>query len=203
MTTQAPASAALRGSADSRSTSLDSSFWAFLLTEMSGFALLYGVFVFERRRHEAGFVEAASRLDLGLGVANTVILLLASLAMALAVQRAQRGGVRGLRPLLLVTAACGVAFLGNKVVEWSALLRDGSGPQVDLFHQLYFTYTGLHAVHVLIALAVVAYLWRACTVAVFGGLSVRQRRIFVNGGLYWHLVDLLWIGLFATLYCAG
>lgn len=168
-------------------------------------------------------------LDVNLGALNTVILILSSLTMAWAVRCAQLGQRRGLLALLSITLLCGGVFLANKYVEyehkWEEKLLPGryyqyqahSGrggspeaspavPAVDeenppeyvaVFFGIYFTMTGLHALHVVAGMGAIGWLiWRAAkghfTSSYFGPVD------YV--GLYWHLVDIIWIYLFPLLY---
>ena len=185
--------------------------WVFLMTEVMLFSSLFTVYFYGRRLHPAGFESAGGRTELWLGAGNTAVLLVSSLAMALAVEAAKRGRCRELRARLLSTMALGAVFLALKGLEYAHHIRDGllPGPAfvyapaalarpAELFFYLYFTMTGLHAAHIIIGLSWLAVL------AVRSRNEDADRSITVEvAGLYWHFVDIVWIFLFPMFYLGG
>lgn len=181
--------------------------WLFLFTEVllfGGMFLLYSVF---RSRFAADFHEAAKELHLVFGAVNTVVLLTSSLTMALAISAIQMGRRWHSIVFQAVTMACAIGFLVNKYFEWGAKIGHdiypgsetmGSLPHGEiLFYSLYFVMTGLHGVHVLVGLAVLLVMF----VLTIRGVIVRDDFVKLeNAGLYWHLVDLVWIYLFPLFY---
>jgi cytochrome c oxidase subunit 3 len=181
--------------------------WLFLFTELilfGGLFILYAVYL-HRYPHE--FAAAAQELSLGLGAANTVILLTGSLLVALAVSAVRRGGRRTTQLLLWGGVLSGILFLLNKYVEWSAEIGHGIYPDSPILNQkppgeilffgLYYVTLGLHGLHVLIGTVLLAVM------AVYAATGVVNRDDFVkleNSGLYWHLVDLIWIFIFPLYY---
>jgi cytochrome c oxidase subunit 3 len=181
--------------------------WLFLYTEVilfGGLFLLYAVYL---HRYPREFAAAAHELSLPLGAANTVILLTGSLLVALAVSAVRLDNARLARGLLWGGAATGVMFLINKVVEWSAEIGHGvypgspllaqKAPGESVFFGLYYVTLGLHGVHVLIGTVLLAVM------ALWVGTGAVRRDDFVkleNAGLYWHLVDLVWIFIFPLYY---
>jgi cytochrome c oxidase subunit III len=186
--------------------------WVFLATEVMLFGGLFTAYTFYRTLYPLGFAEGSRHMDLTLGTLNTIILLISSGSMALAVDSARRLHLRAARRFLLATAVLGLIFLAVKVIEYRAHALDGlvpgllwsyDGPfpsEVQLFMYAYFTMTGLHAVHLTIAIGVVAYL--LLTVRGEGALPARHTRVEVSG-LYWHFVDILWVFLWPLLYLYG
>lgn len=183
--------------------------WLFLFTEFFLFFgpfLLYSVF---RYRYPAEFAAASGALSLTAGAANTVILLTSSLTMALSVSALQKGSKRLSMILMAATVAAGLVFLVNKYFEWggkishgiypgsSALAGQSGGEQV--FWGLYFFMTGLHALHVIAGISVICVIM----VMVFKDRVTGADHIRIeNAGLYWHLVDVIWIYLFPLFYLA-
>jgi cytochrome c oxidase subunit 3 len=184
--------------------------YLFLGSEVMLFGGLFAAMALTRLHHPAEYVAASRALHLWIGAANTAILLTSSLAMALSVVAARAGhrtaAIRG----LLATATLGLGFLGLKAVEYAAEYREGllpvpgSGqalvePAQRLFMHLYLIATGLHALHLTVGLALVVGL----AVRLRRGLPLPGRAVTVEvNGLYWHLVDLVWVFLYPVLYLA-
>jgi cytochrome c oxidase subunit III len=174
--------------------------WLFVFTELLLFGGLFLLYAAYRARYASDFHFGATTLNPLIGTINTLILLTSSLTMALAVATARRGA-RGTSLFLGVTILLGVVFLGNKGLEWSEKIRHGLYPHSaaladhtngeNIFYGLYYGMTGLHALHVLVGLGVLTTL-----------LAMRRRRAaqIENAGLYWHLVDIVWIFLFPLFY---
>ncbi|HJY81656.1 MAG TPA: cytochrome c oxidase subunit 3 family protein [Candidatus Binatia bacterium] len=186
--------------------------WAFLITEILFFGGLFTGYAVYRTNYPQAFAEASHHLDILLGGINTVVLIGSSFTMALAVHAAQSGKRRALIAFLLATMLLGAIFLGIKVVEYSHKFVDhlvpgrtftfpgAYAPQAQLFFSFYFAMTGMHAVHMIIGLAILSVLvgraWRNRFSAIyFAPVEVT--------GLYWHFVDIVWIFLFPLLYLIG
>lgn len=181
--------------------------WLFLFTEFFLFfgpVLLYSIF---RYRYPEAFIEASLSLDVGVGVFNTVLLLTSSLTMALSITALQKGS-RGLcLALLAATAAAGGVFLVNKYFEWGAKIAHGIYPGAEalqaatdgkaVFYGLYFFATGLHGLHVLAGMALIMV---SALLVYEGRIHSRDFVKLENAGLYWHLVDVVWIYLFPIFY---
>jgi cytochrome c oxidase subunit 3 len=181
--------------------------WLFLFTEVLLFGGMFLVYSVYRSMHSPAFHEAAAELDVVIGTANTVILLTSSLFMAMSISALQRGNRTASMRLQALTIVLGLVFLVNKYFEWSAKIHHGVYPGSEellgrehgqiLFYGLYYAMTGLHGLHVvagLVLLGIMLGLTAAgrITAADFGRLE--------NAGLYWHLVDLIWIYLFPLFY---
>jgi len=189
--------------------------WLFLVTEIMFFGGLFASYAIYRYMYFAGFREGSHLLDWRFGAANTAVLIGSSLTMALAVRSAQLGRRKALIAFLLLTMLLGIAFLGIKLTfEWShdyaEQLIPGPffgfshpGPHeaaVQLFFCFYFFMTGLHALHMIIGLGIMAVLVRMAARGRFDGGYFAPVEM---SGLYWHSVDIVWIFLFPLLYLIG
>lgn len=181
--------------------------WVFLFTEImlfGGMFLLYAVY---RAIHPEDFHHAAQELDVLLGTFNTLILLTSSLTMALSIAFVQRGKKRPSAICLGITILCALGFLINKYFEWGAKFSHGiypSSPEMllhpkgeILFFSLYYVMTGLHGIHVLVGVAVLSWM---LYYVVNGAIHQTDFIWLENSGLYWHLVDVIWIFLFPLFY---
>jgi nitric oxide reductase NorE protein len=173
--------------------------WVFIFTDLTVFGMYFATFFHERNRNPAAFAHGTAQLSPFVGALNTALLLTASLFVALAVQALRAGRVTPARNYLLSTGLCGLAFVVNKFFEWHRELTAGYGPHHDNFFQLYYMLTGLHLLHVLIAVVLVSYLWRMAGTAT-APLSPRRTRFLENSANYWHLVDAIWLVLFVIFY---
>ncbi|MGH8069671.1 MAG: cytochrome c oxidase subunit 3 family protein [Candidatus Entotheonellia bacterium] len=186
--------------------------WVFLVTEIMFFGGLFTGYVVYRAAYPAAFAEGSHHLDILLGGVNTAVLIGSSLTMALAVHSAQVGERQALVRFLLLTMLLGLVFLGIKGVEYahkfeehlvpgSRFVSEGpQAPQVQLFFGFYFSMTGMHAVHMVIGIGILAVLaWRAWR----GQFSPAYFTPVELTGLYWHFVDIVWIFLFPLLYLLG
>jgi cytochrome c oxidase subunit 3 len=180
----------------------------FLSTEVLIFGGLFAALFMLRAEHSAEYVKSSTAMHYWLGGLNTAVLLTSSALVALMVEGVKAGSARLAKWLLLATIAFGLAFIAIKFAEYALEYRDGVVPLLSagnlkpgpatLFMDLYFAATGLHALHVTGGLLLLGSLiWpfgraRRDTSAVFAG----------NAALYWHLVDIVWIFLYPTLYLA-
>jgi nitric oxide reductase NorE protein len=153
-------------------------------------------FLYYRGLEPAVFVTSQITLNRGFGLTNTFLLLTSSLFVAAATQRVRRAAANP-RPLFLAAMACGFGFVGIKAVEYSEKFHAGITVLTNDFFMLYFVFTGIHLIHVLIGLAVLAYLQKACLKP---GAATTGLVWIECGALFWHLVDLLWVVLFALFY---
>jgi cytochrome c oxidase subunit 3 len=181
--------------------------WLFLFTELILFGGLFIVYAVYRFQHTEEFHLAARELDTFVGTVNTIILLSSSLTVALSIN-AIRKGKRGLSAALVgVTVVFALAFLVNKFFEWSHKFEHGIYPGSPellnktggeiLYFALYFVMTGLHALHVIIGMVLLLVL---LTMILRGSINKDSYVRLEAGGLYWHLVDVIWIFLFPLFY---
>jgi cytochrome c oxidase subunit III len=186
--------------------------WVFLVTEILFFGGLFLTYSVYRYWYPAAFAAASHEMIVWAGTLNTVVLITSSLTMALAVHAAHAGERRTLIVFLIATMALGCVFLGVKAFEYRAEFLEhhlpGSGfqfesafaRQAQIFFSLYFLMTGLHALHMIIGLGVMAVMlwwsWR-------GVITAQYSSPIEISGLYWHFVDIVWIFLFPLLYLVG
>ncbi|HVC97401.1 MAG TPA: cytochrome c oxidase subunit 3 family protein [Pirellulales bacterium] len=185
--------------------------WLFLATEIMFFGGMFLAYAVYRHQDETAFAAASGRLDLWLGALNTAVLLCSSLTMALAVHAAETAQRKHLIGFLALTMLLGTIFLGIKGYEYHHKYEIGlmplaglpfvwEGPSAgpaQMFFNLYFLMTGVHALHMLIGLVVLAVLAiKACR----GGLLGEFAAAVNVTGLYWHFVDIVWVFLFPFLY---
>jgi cytochrome c oxidase subunit 3 len=181
--------------------------WLFLFTEVMLFGTLfigYAVYVNMYRHH---FIDGSHHLDKWIGVTNTVILLTSSLTMALSIATLQRSRKSLSIALMAVTMLFALAFLCIKGYEWHHKFKADIYPKsakmmaepdgIQVFYGMYFTMTGLHALHVVIGAVLIAV---AMVLVQRGKVHKDRITLLENTGLYWHLVDLIWIYLFPLFY---
>jgi cytochrome c oxidase subunit 3 len=171
--------------------------WLFLATELLLFGGLFTAYTIFRAKYPAMFEEQHLELNKTLGALNTVILIFSSLTMAMGVTCIQRGNRKLLTILLAITILCGLIFGFNKYLEYSAKFHHHIYPSTSIFFALYFMMTGLHMLHVLAGVIILTVL---LVLNVRGKFSETYNSPVEIGGLYWHLVDLIWIYLFPLLY---
>ncbi len=171
--------------------------WLFLATELLLFGGLFTAYTIFRAKYPALFEEQHLVLNKTLGALNTVILIFSSLTMAMGVTSIQRGNRKLLTIFLAITILCGLLFGFNKYIEYSAKLHHHIYPSTSIFFALYFMMTGLHMLHVLAGVIVLTVL---LVLNLRGKFSESYNGPVEIGGLYWHLVDLIWIYLFPLLY---
>jgi cytochrome c oxidase subunit 3 len=186
--------------------------WLFLATEILFFGALFTAYVVYRWSSPDAFRAASHELNIVLGATNTVVLLGSSLTMVLAVREAQLGGRRSTAFWLVSTLVLGLVFLGIKSVEYhhkfvehlvpgpSFSFPGGYGLAPEMFFNLYFAMTGLHALHMIIGAGLLVFL---IPHALRGSFSAQNHNFIEGVGLYWHFVDIIWIFLFPLLYLVG
>jgi cytochrome c oxidase subunit 3 len=183
--------------------------WVFLGSESLLFAGLFALYAAYRFVYPDEFHAAAEHANVVLGTINTYVLLTSSLTVALAIHAARHGARRRIVGFLLLTIALGITFDVLKIVEYAEHLREGIAPGAYysfselpahgavLYVTLYYLLTGLHAIHVTGGLIVL--IWLAVK-AQRGRFTPDSHLALELGGLYWHLVDLVWIFLWPLLY---
>jgi cytochrome c oxidase subunit 3 len=183
--------------------------WLFLVTEVLLFGGLFVGYGIMHAKHPEAFVAAHHHLDRVMGAVNTVVLLLSSFTMVLGVWAAQTGQRKKLIVFLLLTLMLAGVFLVVKYFEYSHKFHEGllpgkyyshkgdTVPGQFMFFSFYFMMTGLHGIHVVAGM--VAITWVLIR-AVKGHFSASYYGPVDLVGLYWHLVDLIWIYLFPLMY---
>jgi nitric oxide reductase NorE protein len=172
----------------------DGDMWVMVLGDMVIFAGYFVVFLVYRTMNEGEFLAAAQHLDITLGVANTVILLTSSWLVARAVLETRAGRHEHAVRLIYAGGAGGVLFMALKGYEWFLKLSAGH-TNSEMFFSFYYVITGVHLVHVLIGLIVLGVLVRELR-----NPGRRRASMVEAGAIYWHMVDLLWVIIFALFY---
>jgi cytochrome c oxidase subunit 3 len=193
--------------------------WIFLIQEVMFFGALFMTYVIYRTKYPEAFAAASNHLNWKLGALNTVVLICSSLTMALAVWATQVGRDRRTQLFFMgLTVMLGLTFLTVKAIEYYDKYRDNLIPlrnwfhwpghlgahvteqNIQMFYWIYFAMTGLHALHMIIGIAILIPImfaaWR-------GRYSPEYHAPVELFGLYWHFVDIVWIFLFPLLYLLG
>jgi cytochrome c oxidase subunit III len=185
--------------------------WLFLATEILLFGGLFVGFGISQFKYPEAFVSGHHHLDKNLGFLNTVVLLVSSFTMVMAVHSAKKEKRTATVNYLLITLVCAGIFLVVKYFEYSHKIHDGllpgrfysykgGVPHEDIFFSFYFMMTGLHGIHIVGGMIALAWV----TLKARAGAFNRDWFTPVDlVGLYWHLVDLIWIYLFPLLYLIG
>lgn len=182
--------------------------WLFIFTELLLFGGLFIVYSVYRYLNPEAFHLAAEELNTTVGALNTVLLLISSMTIAMSTSALQKGNKKVAVLLVEITFMLGVIFLINKYFEWGVKFDHGIWPGSEhlvndlsqgeiLFFGLYFVMTGLHALHIIIGLIIMGYGIAGIN---NGKVNAQRPSLLDNGGLYWHLVDLIWIFLFPLFY---
>jgi len=181
--------------------------WLFLFTEMLLFGGLFIVYSVYRYRNPVAFHLAAQELSVFIGTINTIILLISSTTIAMSITAIQKNNKKLALLLLGITVILGLAFLVNKYFEWGEHIKEHIYPGSSilalrghgdvLFYGLYFFMTGLHALHIIIGLVFILVI---ATSILRDKINSENYVLLENSGLYWHLVDLIWIFLFPLFY---
>lgn len=171
--------------------------WVFILGDMLVFGLFFGIFITLRGDGLEEFRAGRETLSTGFGVANTLLLLTGSILVVLAM-RAVRSHRRDLASRLLLGAiATGAVFAINKAIEYGEKFDAGLNPTTNDFYTLYFAFTGIHLLHLLIGVVALAFMVRLTRRPTVGE---HDTSLFESGATFWHLVDLLWLVLFPLFY---
>ena len=188
-------------------TSAKLGMWLFILSELLLFGGMFILYSAYRYKNPVDFHHASRELEVLLGTLNTIILLTSSLSMAASISAPQRGQRQLSMVLLVVTMALGLLFLVDKGFEWGTKIEHDIYPNAPglmtrpkgeiLFYGLYYVMTGLHGLHVLVGICV---LFGMLVLIVKDRISQTRFVPLENAGLYWHLVDIIWIFLYPLFY---
>jgi cytochrome c oxidase subunit III len=182
--------------------------WTFLATEILMFGGLFVAYAIMFSMYPEAFKKGHEFLNVNLGIVNTAVLIFSSLTMALAVRSAQTSNKRGLVINLMITIACAFVFLIVKYFEYSHKIHEGTlpgiyytfheyVPHIEMYFALYFMMTGLHGIHVTVGIGLLTWILLNAMKGKYNAAYYTQVEMV---GLYWHLVDLVWIYLFPLLY---
>lgn len=174
--------------------------WTFVFIDMVVFLLMFVTFMSDRLGKSALYSASQLQLSVSLGLGNTLILLTSSWMVVEAVRSARARAAREVSRYLGIAVLLGVAFVANKILEYSSKVHGGITPATNAFYSYYYFITFVHLMHVIAGVGFLAYFrTRARAQA---GRAVFQRRL-ENVGLFWHFVDVLWLFIFALLYLVG
>ncbi len=181
--------------------------WLFLLSEILLFGGLFILYSSYRYKYPLDFHFAAWELNRVLGTINTLILITSSLFVALSIFFIQKGHRKLSEIFLFATIFLGLLFLGVKYLEWTTKIEHGLYPNSPrllgrshgevLFFGLYYSMTGLHGLHVLVGIFILIV---SLVLMMRGKINENRSVPLENIGLYWHLVDIIWIFLFPLFY---
>jgi cytochrome o ubiquinol oxidase subunit 3 len=174
-------------------------FWLYLMSDCLVFAALFAVYAVLGRSY-AGGPTGAELFDLPLVALNTSLLLLSSITYGFAMLASQKKQVRSTLVWLGITGLLGAGFLGLELYEFSHLLHQGAGPQRSAFLTAFFTLVGTHGLHVTFGI-----IWLVTLMFQIGrhGLSVENGRRLMCLSMFWHFLDVIWIGVFTFVYLMG
>ena len=189
--------------------------WTFLITEVLFFGGMFASYAVYRNMYLDAFASTSQYMNVVLGGTNTAVLICSSLTMVLAVRAAQLSDNKLLRLFLILTMIFGTAFLVIKGFEYHAKWVEGLVPglkwsgyqefpqyayHAQILFFLYFCMTGMHALHMVVGLGLLSYLYIQAGRKVFNATYFAPVEMI---GLYWHFVDIVWIFLFPLLYLIG
>lgn len=181
--------------------------WLFLYSEILLFGGLFVLYAAYFHEYPNFFAEGGKELNRVIGAINTIVLLLSSFTVAASITAIQRNAKKQAVGFLIFSIFCGVIFLVNKYFEWGAKFHHDiypnsetlvSGePGLNIFFGLYYVITGLHGLHVIIGMILLSI---SLVYVLAGKITASRFSMLDNSGLYWHLVDLIWIFVFPLFY---
>ncbi|WBO22843.1 cytochrome o ubiquinol oxidase subunit III [Sphingomonas abietis] len=174
-------------------------FWIYLMSDALIFASLFSVYGVLSRNY-AGGPAPQQIFDLPLVALNTAFLLVSSITFGAGMQAMDAGKVGSLKLWLIITGLLGAAFIGVELHEFSSLIADGATPQRSGFLSSFFTLVATHGLHVTFGL-----IWLVTMLVQIGtrGLTTETRRRLMCLSMFWHFLDIIWIGVFTTVYLFG
>jgi nitric oxide reductase NorE protein len=164
---------------------------------MFAFSAFFAVYLLHRAQNVAVFSVSQAALERRFGLLDTALLLTSSLFVARAVLAARAGARSSAARLLMLALACGAGFVVSKAFEWGRKIAAGITLNSNEFYNFYYMFTGIHLLHVLVGTGVLTYLLARSRRAEPGASYVAAME---GGGAFWHMVDLIWVLLFALFY---
>lgn len=174
-------------------------FWLYLMSDCLVFACLFAAYAVLGRNY-AGGPTGAELFDLPLVAVNTGFLLLSSITYGFAMFASQRKRLNGTLLWLVVTGLFGAAFIGLELTEFSHLIHEGAGPQRSAFLTAFFALVGTHGLHVTFG---IVWLVTLMFQLKRHGLIPENRRRLMCLSMFWHFLDVVWIGVFTFVYLMG
>ena len=174
-------------------------FWLYLMSDCLVFACLFAAYGVLGRNYAAG-PSGADLFDLPLVAANTSLLLLSSITYGFAVIEMQRRRKSAMLAWLAITGVLGAGFIGLELYEFVHLIHEGAGPQRSAFLSSFFALVGTHGLHVAFGIV-----WLVVLMLQVGklGLTHENRRRVLCLSMFWHFLDVVWIGVFTFVYLMG
>lgn len=174
-------------------------FWMYLMSDCLIFAVLFATYGVLGRNYAAG-PSGADLFDLKLVAINTAMLLFSSITYGFAMLAMEKGRQVAVQGWLVVTALFGLAFLGIELYEFAHLIHEGATPMRSAFLSSFFTLVGTHGLHVTFGL-----IWLTVLMVQVGqrGLIPENRRRLMCLSMFWHFLDVIWIGVFTFVYLMG
>ncbi len=173
----------------------EASMWFFVIGDLLIFAVYFIGYMYFRGQHHDLFLQSQARLNVDIGAVNTVLLLTSSLFVALGTAAARTGNTADALRGWTIAFAFGAAFPLLKLFEWIPEISAGLTPGKNLFFMYYFVMTGMHLCHVALGLVIMCFVIRNLKTSAEPKISLVE-----TGATYWHMVDVLWLVLFALLY---
>ena len=174
-------------------------FWLYLMSDCFIFSALFATYGVLGRSYAAG-PSGSDLFDLPMLAVSTSLLLLSSITYGFAVLEMQRDRVKATLIWLAVTGLLGAGFIGLELFEFAHMIHDGAGPQRSAFLSSFFTLVGTHGLHVTFGIV-----WMVTLMFQLGkhGLSPANRRRVMCLSMFWHFLDVVWIGVFTVVYLMG
>jgi len=174
-------------------------FWIYLMSDCLIFAMLFATFGVLGTSYAAG-PSPKDLFELPVVAVNTSMLLLSSITYGFAMLAMQKGSIRGTQIWLAITGVFGLCFIGIELSEFAHMIGEGATPQRSAFLSSFFTLVGTHGLHVTFGLVWLVTLMTQ--VGRFGLIAANQRRLMCLS-MFWHFLDVVWIGVFTFVYLMG
>ncbi|MGX7876910.1 cytochrome o ubiquinol oxidase subunit III [Mesorhizobium sp. ORM6] len=174
-------------------------FWLYLMSDCLIFAMLFAAFGVLGGNYAAG-PAPKDLFDLNLVAVNTAMLLFSSITYGFAMLTMDKGRVAATQGWLAVTGLFGLAFLSIELYEFAHMIHEGATPQRSAFLSSFFTLVGTHGLHV--TFGIVWLVTLMTQVARFGLIEANRRRLMCLS-MFWHFLDVVWIGVFTFVYLMG
>lgn len=171
------------------------SMWFFIIGDLLIFAAYFIAYMAYRGQDSDVFLQSQQAMNQGVGATNTIILLTSSLFVALGTEAVRDKKISDSLRLFGLAVVFGALFPILKIFEWLPKIEAGHTPGENLYFMFYYVITGLHLFHVLLGLVILGFVMRNIKTA-----STPDVRFVETGAIYWHMVDLLWLVLFALFY---